>query len=454
MRPTFLHQGFLVILLASLLLGATELLVVGVSSLFPSDQSSDSEVSGIPSAKQDSLGESAPSETVDTIAAEPTAPSHPLARFYQALIQLRKQPTHKQVRVAYFGDSMIEGDLVTQSLRHDLQAMFGGSGVGFVPATSPLWGFRKTVRHRFDEGQWRSYSVLGTKPNDCEFGISGEVFLPRGSRPWLSFAGTNEYPSTEQLQEVKLFYGPTGESQPYCLVETDMQQDTTWLKGQALVNEEVISDSCGEDLNLRLVSANKLPIYGLTMGSSFGIAIDNFAMRSSTGTQLSKISQASLSLFHEYLRYDLVVLQFGLNLVSADRENFSTYEKALKEVVAHIQQSMPGVDILIVSVGDKCSRVNGVWQTDPSIPRIIDTQRKVAEESGVGFLPLFDLMGGRNSMVEWVNSRPSLARSDYAHPNRLGAERVSQLIRDELLDGFEAFSGESLRQGVAGIIRP
>ncbi|MEZ4850537.1 MAG: hypothetical protein R3B93_18375 [Bacteroidia bacterium] len=50
-----------------------------------------------------------------------------------------------KTRIAYFGDSMIEGDLITQSLRNDLQELLGGQGVGFVPITSQTYGFRKTI---------------------------------------------------------------------------------------------------------------------------------------------------------------------------------------------------------------------------------------------------------------------------------------------------------------------
>src|SRR5258705_6549919 len=47
----------------------------------------------------------------------------------------------KRTRIAYFGDSQVEGDLVTSELRALLQGKFGGKGVGFVPITSVVAGF-------------------------------------------------------------------------------------------------------------------------------------------------------------------------------------------------------------------------------------------------------------------------------------------------------------------------
>jgi hypothetical protein len=50
-----------------------------------------------------------------------------------------------KIRIAYFGDSMIEGDLLTQTLRKLLQKEFGGYGVGFLPIHSKVAGFRQTA---------------------------------------------------------------------------------------------------------------------------------------------------------------------------------------------------------------------------------------------------------------------------------------------------------------------
>ncbi len=449
MRTNYLLHGFLVLLFASLMLGATEWIVVAIrSGLAPAEE--DAALSPkTPTAE-------APAEEIleNPIAeapaeAAPLQPPHPLSRFYQALFTLRQQPDQTQVRIAYFGDSMIEGDLITQSLRHKLQSVFGGAGVGFVPTTSLLWGYRTTIRQRFDESQWFSANVLTKKPSGFEYGISGEMFLSNTYSPWLSLKGTDEYPETEQLYQARLFYGPASVADAKGEVETEWNKSQVRLDGKNLVNAVLLADSCGEELDIRLHAGSKFPVYGLSVSTPYGLVLDNFGMRNSTGAFLSKISEESLQQFQQHLGYDLVVLQFGLNLVNASRDDFSKYEEALRKLVARFRVAMPGADLLIVSVGDKCSRQGNGWKTDPSIPLIVEVQRKVAEETGVGFLNLFEEMGGENAMVEWVNARPSLARGDYAHPNRLGAERVADIVEGYLLKGYETFIGQPLSPELA-----
>ena len=57
-----------------------------------------------------------------------------LISFYEKLYQLEKNPQAK-VRIAYYGDSMTDGDLIVQDVRNNYQERFGGNGVGFVSIT-------------------------------------------------------------------------------------------------------------------------------------------------------------------------------------------------------------------------------------------------------------------------------------------------------------------------------
>ena len=79
-----------------------------------------------------------------------------LSHFFQALNNAKKRK--QKVRIAYFGDSMIEGDLISQDLRTSMQDVFGGNGVGFVPVTSIVAGFRKSITHSF--GNWTTFNLL------------------------------------------------------------------------------------------------------------------------------------------------------------------------------------------------------------------------------------------------------------------------------------------------------
>lgn len=55
--------------------------------------------------------------------------------FYAMLDSLsRKRQLGRPVRIAYYGDSFIESDILTEYLRDMLQAKYGGGGVGWIDA--------------------------------------------------------------------------------------------------------------------------------------------------------------------------------------------------------------------------------------------------------------------------------------------------------------------------------
>ena len=152
---------------------------------------------------------------------------------------------------------------------------------------------------------------------------------------------------------------------------------------------------------------------------------------------LIEIPGETLAAFHDQLSYDLIVLQFGLNVISTNRKDFSHYEKGMERVVRHFQEHAPGASILLVGVSDKSTRYRGRMQTDPSVPLVLAAQQRVAQKTGIGFLDLFQEMGGNNSMIQW--GKDDLARKDYTHPTRRGAEKVGDIVRNFLLDGYEQY---------------
>lgn len=81
-----------------------------------------------------------------------------LTGFFSSLDSVRYGRT---VRIAWYGDSFVEGDILIGDLRDTLQALWGGHGVGFVPVTSEVAQFRRTVRHQF--GGWNTFSIVKKK---------------------------------------------------------------------------------------------------------------------------------------------------------------------------------------------------------------------------------------------------------------------------------------------------
>ena len=125
-----------------------------------------------------------------------------MKHFYEALSKVKTMK--RPVRIAYFGDSFIEADIFTADLREMLQQEFGGCGVGYVPVTSSISGYRPTVRHTF--GGWSSHSSNDSVGFDkIQQDISGHYFFPREGA-YVQLKGQSKYASRLDTCEVSTFY--------------------------------------------------------------------------------------------------------------------------------------------------------------------------------------------------------------------------------------------------------
>lgn len=369
-----------------------------------------------------------------------------LDHFLKSLIATKKEG--KVTRIAYFSDSMIEGDIITQDLRSNFQSSFGGRGVGFVPITSITAGFRQTIFHKFSS-DWETHSLISSVTAETAPGISGFVHFPKivkdsvgGSTPesWVSFAPAPYFKSLNTFQRLKLFYGPAGQNDAIHFFSSGKEVKKV-LDGKELLNEMVLNDSTPlKNISLSFRCTSPVKIYGLSFESNSGVLVDNFAFRGNSGLPLTKIPSTVLRGFNKFLNYDLIILHYGLNVANAEMKDYSWYEAGMMRVVNYFKSCFPQSSFLLISVSDKGYKNEMEYETDPAIPLLVEAQKRIAEKTGVAFWNLYESMGGYNSMISWVDTTVPLANKDYAHLNFKGGKKVADMLYKHLMSEYEEYN--------------
>jgi hypothetical protein len=75
----------------------------------------------------------------------------------------------------------------------------------------------------------------------------------------------------------------------------------------------------------------------------------------------------------------------------------------------------------------------------PTIPRIVEIQRRVARETGCGFFDTFAAMGGDGTMGRWYTERPRLVSADFIHPYPAGGKKIAVTYTREMVNGLNNF---------------
>jgi hypothetical protein len=350
---------------------------------------------------------------------------HALAKFFAAL----KGTGNNPVRIAFFGDSFIEGDILSGSLRDTLQGLFGGHGVGFVPITSEAAQYRTTIQHSFSG--WKTYSIVGEKSTYSPFGTAGYCFVPLEDN-------TVEYKTARKNQSdrfriIQLFYkGPLAGSVSYAI--NDTLQLSAGLKSSDSLQQLTVSENNVMSVKFHLTTYDSMKLYGASFEDAVGIYVDNFSMRGNSGMGLYQVEPRMNREFNRFRDYKLILLQYGLNVVSEDDSTgYDWYTQRMVNVVNRLKESFPESSIVLISVSDRCSNQGGKFATMPNILLMREAQREIAMKSHIAFWDLYSAMGGKNSMLNFVNAKPPMAAKDYTHLNYWGGRKLAKKLADALL---------------------
>lgn len=358
-----------------------------------------------------------------------------MTSFYRALDELAVQP--RPVRIAYFGDSFIEADILTADLREMLQKRYGGCGVGFVTITSMTSGFRPTVRHSF--GGWQSHSVMDSVFFDrSKQGVSGHYFIPN-SGAYVELRGQKTYASLlDTCQRASIFFYNRGEVSLSVRVNRGEAVTETFQPINDL-QKMTVEGNIGS-VRWAVEKADSTLFYGLAMDGTSGITVDNFSLRGSSGLSLRSVPVWMMREFNEQRPYDLIILQFGLNVATERGRNYDRYIAGMQTTLQHLKSAFPQAGILVVSVGDRDYKTeDGDLRTMPGIKNLVRYQQNLAADESVAFWNMFEAMGGESSMAEMVHAKPSLANYDYTHINFRGGKHLAGLLYDALIYGKEQY---------------
>jgi lysophospholipase L1-like esterase len=362
-----------------------------------------------------------------------------LISFYEKLVQL-EQTGQGNIRIAYFGDSMTDGDMIVKDFRSSMQNRFGGEGVGFVNITSESAPSRTTLEHKFSSN-WKTLSYLNIKNPRSPFGVNGHVFFTKKDTVnpvWVKYKAL-QWRHVNQLNAPTLFYGKSGNSKGK--VAFIIGKDTIYkpLNPAATVNTLQVTPGAVKSLRANFIAADTIPFYGFNFDDGRGVHVDNFSNRGNSGLPISTFSPKVMKAFHEKLGYDLIVLHYGTNVLNYGSYNYSWYEKRMANVVEHLRKCFPGAAILVVSTADKGTKYDLEMKTDSAVAPLTMAQKRYAVKTNAAYVNLYTLMGGDGSMVKWVEEVPPLANKDYTHFNFRGSKKIAELIYNQLNDGYEQY---------------
>jgi alginate O-acetyltransferase complex protein AlgI len=364
-----------------------------------------------------------------------------------------------QVRIMYYGDSQIEGDRITSSLRHSFREGRKGTGPGLFLPVMPVM-YTKSLWLK-SSSNWIKYNYLSYKNGEIAHNKLGPFmalcrFLPPGrnststQKAWVRIRPSQYADSTSaQYDILRVFYSNPSGRVTINVTADDKRVLTDSLKTGTEVKELTCGLAGAKNILLEFQGKTSPDIYGISIESREGIIVDNIPQRGSAGLEFTMVDKKNLLEIFGKLKPDLIILQYGLNIVKNIRNNYSYYERGLYRQVKRVREVATESAVLVIGVTDMASVEGDSVKSYSNIPSIIRSQKEAADESGAIFWDSYSAMGGKSSVIAWSKMKPSLAQSDYVHFTYAGADSISKLLYGYIIssgkrDTSQAFIAQNI----------
>ncbi|MFW6019288.1 MAG: GDSL-type esterase/lipase family protein, partial [Bacteroidales bacterium] len=377
-----------------------------------------------------------------------------LHHFFEELQQA--SDSQKPVRVWHYGDSQIESDRITSFLRERFQSTFGGQGPGLL-SLNPVTQKKSWRVHPV--GNWERHTLFGkidtTLPHQ-RFGpslsisrfapfyndsVSSDSMIYKGSvNINNSFQG---YQHTHQFKKAVLHYGNNYKpvqikvkDKEDKIIHTDSlppnkNQYNTW---------PIPVDPGTKEFSLHFAGYDSPDFYGISLESSNGVIVDNIPLRGSSGLIFTQVNYKYYLQQINRFDVDLIILQFGVNVVSEEREDFSYYERWIYNQLNTIKKMQPDLPVIVIGLSDMAKKKGTNYKSYESVSKIRDALQNATQRAGYCFWDLYEAMGGENSMPSWVFAQPPLANKDFTHFNYRGARIISNMFYNALMFEYREYA--------------
>lgn len=361
--------------------------------------------------------------------------------FYESLERTARGREGAITRVAHYGDSSIATDLITSTVRQNLQARFGDAGHGFVLAAKGLIPYKhRGVVQSSNPEAWELREVVRRQDRHGRYGYGGvQSTAMRGSWARIGTARRGDIGKKASRFDILFEQQPRGGKFSVRVDREDREIVSTKadVPGDGVFSIEVPDGP--HSIELRYQRGGPVSFYGVVLERDGpGVVYDSLGLVGARANRLLNFDETHIRRQLEQRGTNLIVLGFGGNEASDDRTEQMFYEDYMK-VLRRMRQGREDLACLVFAPLDQARRTRGRIRTLPTIPLIVAAQRRAATDSGCAFYDTWQAMGGEDAMRRWYKARPRLAMGDFRHATPAGYEIIGNMFYKAILAGFARY---------------
>ena len=339
------------------------------------------------------------------------------------------------VNIWHVGGSHVQGSYFPDRLRKNFASVAEGEYGFAVPFRMISSAYDKEQFFNVS-GEWDpsviSRTYKGTRPR---YGITG--FGARTSDPDASvaFSFKAKGDSLRYANSCRILgYSPDGQAFPYIVNGCDT----------------LYCDDEGNDRFLLRLGEDRDSIkinFHIPQGSSFVLGgIEPLNGRSGFNYYSSGTNGASLTSWLEkcedlerdlaYARPDIAILGLGINDSACKQSEFrvEVFKNRYRRLIEMVRRQSPDCTFIFITNNDSYRYISRGMTYNYNAPAVEKAMFELAEEVGAAVWDLYDIMGGKNSVITWRDA--GLVQSDRLHFTKSGYQLLGDLLYNAFADDY------------------
>ncbi len=298
--------------------------------------------------------------------------------------------------------------------------------MGFVPlAPIDIWRNTLAIEH---EG-WHVLSSLYGSQN-APYLFNGQCFIPDDNVAFTTVRTTDQREHARAFNTASLLYAADSAATLYYKLGAAEEREVELRPGTLRLHTTRRTGM--RTATFEIEAPAGFTGYGLFLNDETGVCVDNYSLRSASGMQLLRVGVNRLAQFNRLIPCDLIILQYGMNVMEPERRDYQSYVDQMARVIERLREAMPGVPVLIFGIGDRNFKNEyDEMATMPGVTSFVEAQRELARTTGAAFWNTYLAMGGRGSMAAFVEA--GQANKDYTHINYAGGRRLGLAFAEALI---------------------
>jgi len=357
-----------------------------------------------------------------------------LHRFYLKLCECQLSGRGK-VKVLHIGDSHLQADFFSGQTRQRFHETFTGCNGG-LNLVFPYKAAKTNSSYLHTAeviGEWTSCrNVMSDR--ECMLGVSGMSVSTSDSAASLSFR-------MRRLLPISYFFNgfilmTVNDSSSFSVKVPGFNFQYRDTLGNTVFHHyvsDVFVDSTSIFIIKEDTSQKQITITGILLDSG-----DDGIIYNSTGVNGADVRCfLRCNLFNDELQYlapDLVIISLGTNDCYNEKWDSTVFEKNLNTLANNIRARLPEAAIIFTTPPDHYRKRR---HNNTDVITAINVIFRVAKEQNAGVWDLFTVMGGLESVRDWLDA--GLAVRDKIHFNKEGYVLQGNLLFEAIMKSWSDF---------------